>query len=84
MHFAEFGIVMMLFVIGLELEPASLWRLRKSIVGLGGLQVVLTTIAFTLIGLLFNFSWQISLVVAMALALSSTALVLSLLQEKNF
>jgi monovalent cation:proton antiporter-2 (CPA2) family protein len=83
MHIAEFGIIMMLFVIGLELEPSSLWRLRKSIIGLGGLQVVLTTIAFTAIGLALNFSWQTSLAIAMALALSSTALVLNLLQERK-
>ena len=83
MHIAEFGIIMMLFVIGLELEPSSLWRLRKSIIGLGGLQVVLTTIAFSVIGLALNFSWQTSLAVAMALALSSTALVLNLLQERK-
>ncbi|NBV06759.1 MAG: potassium transporter [Proteobacteria bacterium] len=82
-HLAEFGIIMMLFVIGLELEPASLWRLRKSIVGLGGLQVILTTIVFTIIGLLLHLNLQTSLAIAMALALSSTALVLNLLQEKN-
>ncbi|TIE13273.1 potassium transporter, partial [Legionella pneumophila] len=47
MHFAEFGVVMMLFLIGLELEPIMLWKLRKLIVGLGGLQVLLTTIALS-------------------------------------
>lgn len=49
MHFAEFGIIMMLFVIGLEMEPAALWRLRKSVIGLGGLQIILTSAAFTAI-----------------------------------
>src|SRR6478609_9300118 len=44
MHFAEFGVVMMLFLIGLELEPELLWKLRKSIIGLGGLQVLLSTL----------------------------------------
>jgi len=83
MHFAEFGVVMMLFLIGLELEPALLWRLRKSILGLGGLQVVLTTSAFTLIGLALGYSWQMSLAVGMALSLSSTALVLQMLQETH-
>jgi monovalent cation:proton antiporter-2 (CPA2) family protein len=83
MHFAEFGVVMMLFIIGLELEPAVLWRLRKSIIGLGGLQVTLTTLAFTAIGIAFGYDWQPSLAVAMALSLSSTALVLQILQEKN-
>jgi glutathione-regulated potassium-efflux system ancillary protein KefC len=83
MHLAEFGIIMMLFVIGLELEPATLWRLRKSIVGIGGLQVVLTTAVFTAIGIALKLNWQVSLAIAMALSLSSTALVLNLLQEKN-
>lgn len=83
MHFAEFGVVMMLFIIGLELEPAALWRLRKSILGLGGLQMILTSAAFTGIGLALGFDWQISLVAGLALALSSTALVLQMLQERN-
>ncbi|WP_131782611.1 monovalent cation:proton antiporter-2 (CPA2) family protein [Legionella gresilensis] len=83
MHFAEFGIVMMLFLIGLELEPEMLWRLRKAIIGLGSLQVTLTTTLFTLIGILLQYKWQESLAVSMALALSSTALVLQMLEEKN-
>ncbi|MCE3254673.1 MAG: potassium transporter [Rickettsiaceae bacterium] len=83
MHFAEFGIIMMLFIIGLELEPSTLWRLRKSIIGIGGFQIILTTSAFTLIGLKLGLDWQASLVIALALSLSSTALVLNLLQEKN-
>lgn len=83
MHFAEFGVIMMLFVIGLELEPDTLWRLRKAIVGLGSLQVILTTIAFTILGILWGHTWQVSLTISMALALSSTALVLQMLEEKN-
>ena len=83
MHFAEFGVVMMLFMIGLELEPAMLWRMRQSIVGIGGLQVVLTSLGFTAIGLLLGYHWQVSLAVGMALSLSSTALVLQMLQERN-
>ncbi len=83
LHIAEFGVVMMLFIIGLELEPATLWKLRKAIVGLGGLQVVLTCAAFTALGLALGFTWQVSLAVGMALALSSTALVLQMLQEKG-
>ena len=54
MHFAEFGVVMMLFIIGLELEPELLWRMRKPIVGLGGLQVLVTSVIFTSIGLAFG------------------------------
>ena len=83
MHFAEFGVVMMLFVIGLELEPAQLWRLKKTIVGMGGLQVALTTSAFTDVGIMLGYDWRVSLAASMALALSSTALVLQLMEEKN-
>lgn len=83
LHFAEFGVVMMLFVIGLELEPAALWRLRRSIFAMGGLQVAATSLAFTGLGVALGFSWQVSLAAAMALALSSTALVLQMLQERN-
>lgn len=83
MHLAEFGVVMMLFVIGLELEPDALWKMRKKIVGLGGLQVTLTTAAFTGLGITLGYDWRISLTAGMALALSSTALVLQILQEKN-
>jgi monovalent cation:proton antiporter-2 (CPA2) family protein len=83
MHFAEFGVIMMLFVIGLELEPAILWRLKTAIIGLGGLQVTLTTAAFTLLGVWFGFDWRISLASGMALSLSSTALVLQMLHERN-
>ena len=75
MHFAEFGVVVMLFIIGLELEPPTLWQLRKAIVGLGGLQVMVTITAFTLIGISFGYGWRVSLAAGMALSLSSTALV---------
>ncbi|HEY8894161.1 MAG TPA: cation:proton antiporter, partial [Niastella sp.] len=83
MHFAEFGVVMMLFLIGLELEPELLWKLRKSILGLGGLQVVLTTIVIAGVAMLFNFVWQQALALGMILALSSTAIVLQTLSEKG-
>ncbi|OCH97766.1 potassium transporter [Legionella jamestowniensis] len=83
MHFAEFGVIMMLFLIGLELEPARLWQLRKSIIGLGGLQVTLTTILLMGLGLLAGYNWRVSLAISMALSLSSTALVLQILQEKK-
>ncbi len=83
MHLAELGIIMMLFIIGLELEPAILWRLRKSIIGIGGLQLVITAIIFTVIGISLGLEWRVSLAIALALSLSSTALVLSLLQERN-
>ncbi|MDX2083055.1 MAG: monovalent cation:proton antiporter-2 (CPA2) family protein [Rickettsiales bacterium] len=83
MHLAELGIIMMLFIIGLELEPANLWQLRKAIIGIGGLQVTITTICFAFIGIIFGLKYQSSLAIALALSLSSTALVLNLLQEKN-
>lgn len=83
MHFAEFGVIMMLFLIGLELDPSALWRLRKFIIGLGGLQVVVTTALFTAIGVGFGFAFPVSLTVGMSLSLSSTALVLQMLEEKG-
>lgn len=83
MHFAEFGVVMMLFVIGLELEPSLLWRLRAPILGLGGLQVGITTALVTGIALALGFVWQQALAVGMIVALSSTAIVLQTLAEKG-
>ena len=83
MHSAEFGVVMMLFLIGLELEPALLWKLRKAILGLGGLQVLITSIIISGIAYFLNLPWQSSLAIGMALALSSTALVLQTLAEKG-
>ncbi|HVY12983.1 MAG TPA: monovalent cation:proton antiporter-2 (CPA2) family protein, partial [Alphaproteobacteria bacterium] len=83
LNFAEFGVVMMLFVIGLELEPDMLWRLRRSIIGLGGLQVALTSVLMAGVGMVLGFSWQTSLACGMALSLSSTALVLQMLEEKD-
>jgi len=83
MSFAEYGVVMMMFLIGMELEPAILWRLRRSIVGLGGLQVTVTSLALMTVGILLGHGWQASLAVGMALAMSSTALVLQMLGERN-
>jgi CPA2 family monovalent cation:H+ antiporter-2 len=83
MHFAEFGVVMMLFLIGLELEPAKLWQMRAMITRIGLSQVLLTTVAFFGIMVGFGFSWQVSLAVSMSLSLSSTAIVLQSLKEKN-
>lgn len=82
-HFGEFGIIMMLFLIGLELEPQVLWRLRKTLLGLGGLQVAVTSAAFTGIGIGLGFPWQASLAAGLALSLSSTALVLQMFEEKG-
>ncbi len=83
MHFAEFGVVMMLFLIGLELQPSLLWRMRFPILGLGGGQVALTTGAIFGAGLALGLDWQVALATGLALALSSTAIVLQSLQEKG-
>ncbi len=83
MHFAEFGVVMMLFLVGLELEPTLLLRLRRQILGLGGLQVLLTTLAFTGGALAVGLGWRVALALGMTLSLSSTALVLQSLAEKG-
>jgi monovalent cation:proton antiporter-2 (CPA2) family protein len=83
MHFAEFGVVMMLFLVGLELKPALLWSLRRPILGLGGLQVAVTVIAAALGAALLGASWKTSIAVGMTLAMSSTAIVLQSLQEKS-
>jgi monovalent cation:proton antiporter-2 (CPA2) family protein len=85
MHFAEFGVVMMLFLVGLELQPARLWKLRHSILGLGGLQVVLTAaVIFAACYWLFTMQWQTALAIGLMLALSSTAIVLQSLEEKGW
>ncbi len=83
MHFAEFGVVMMLFLIGLELQPSLLWRLRGPILGMGGLQVGLTATLITAVAFLLGFPFQTSLAIGMILSLSSTAIVLQTLREKD-
>jgi monovalent cation:proton antiporter-2 (CPA2) family protein len=83
MHFAEFGVVMMLFLIGLELQPALLWRMRGPILGTGGLQVGITSLALGGLGIAFGLPWQTAAAVGMALSLSSTAIVLQTLSEKG-
>src|SRR6218665_617051 len=83
MHFAEFGVVMLLFVIGLELDPSRLWRMRRSIAGLGGLQVGVTTIVLAALSMLLQPDWKQALALGMILSLSSTAIVLQSLTEKG-
>ncbi|MGB5741765.1 MAG: glutathione-regulated potassium-efflux system protein KefC [Sedimenticolaceae bacterium] len=83
LHFAEFGVVLLLFAIGLELDPKRLWALRRPILGLGGGQVVLTTVVLAGVGILLGLAPTIALVAAMGLSLSSTAMALQLLDEKN-
>lgn len=83
MHVAEFGVVLMLFVIGLELQPALLWQLRGPIVGLGGLQVSLTSVLVAALAVAAGLQWREALAVGMTLSLSSTAIVLQTLNEKG-
>ncbi|WP_068114605.1 cation:proton antiporter domain-containing protein [Tropicimonas marinistellae] len=82
-HYAEFGVVMMLFLIGLELEPRILWEMRDKLVGMGGLQIGLTTAAVTALSMLMGETFNMSLAIGLILALSSTAIVLQTLSEKG-
>ncbi|MEM8635553.1 MAG: cation:proton antiporter [Pseudomonadota bacterium] len=82
-HFAEFGVVMMLFLIGLELEPNLLWKLRNKLVVLGGGQVVLTAALVTAIASLLGQPFSIAIAIGLILALSSTAIVLQTLNERG-
>ncbi|KIC44150.1 potassium transporter [Ruegeria sp. ANG-S4] len=82
-HVAEFGVVMMLFLIGLELEPRALWDMRDKLLGLGGLQVGLSTLAIAGVALYAGHPWSVSLAVGLTLSLSSTAIVLQTLSEKG-
>ncbi len=83
MHFAEFGVVMMLFLVGLELQPSLLWKLRGPILGLGGLQVGVTAVVIGGLGMAAGLPWNQSLATGLILTLSSTAIVLQTLNEKG-
>ncbi len=82
-HFAEFGVVMMLFLVGLELEPKLLWSMRAKLMGLGGGQVGLTTVAVMAVAMAFGIAWSVALAIGLVMALSSTAIVLQTLGEKG-
>lgn len=82
-HAAEFGVVMMLFLIGLELRPRELWRLRGPLVALGGAQVAGTAALTGLVALAFGLPWQASVAVGAAMAMSSTALALPALKDRG-
>ncbi len=84
MHFAEYGVVLMLFLVGLELEPSVLWRMRIPIIGLGGLQVSVTALVVGGVCMLFGFAWQTALLIGLVLSMSSTAIVLQTLEEKGW
>lgn len=83
LHFSEFGVVLLLFLIGLELNPKKLWQMRVPILGLGGAQVLVTTLVLSAIASLFGLTWQTSLAIGMALALSSTAIALRVIEEQG-
>ena len=83
LHFAEFGVVLLLFLIGLELNPKKLWQMRGPILGLGGAQVVVSTLVIASIVYLLGVNWQGSLVIGMGLALSSTAIALRVIEEQG-
>jgi len=84
LHFAEFGVVLLLFLIGLELRPKRLWAMRQAVFGLGSAQVVLTAIALGFVGMLFfDTQWQPALFAGAALALSSTAFALQVMEENG-
>jgi glutathione-regulated potassium-efflux system protein KefB len=83
LKFAEFGVVLLLFLIGLELRPRRLWAMRAAIFGLGGAQVAITGLLFAFIGVAFGLLWQAALFAGLALSLSSTAFALQILEEKG-
>jgi monovalent cation:proton antiporter-2 (CPA2) family protein len=83
MHFAEFGVVMMLFLVGLELQPSRLWEMRVQLFGLGGLQVFGTAAVVALIGAAAGLGFRLPFATGLILAMSSTAIVLSTLQERG-
>ena len=83
MHFAEIGVVILLFMIGLEIQPFKLWSMRKHLLGLGGLQVAITTLVFMLIGKWMGLSNVSAAVIGFSLSLSSTAFAMQTLMERN-
>jgi Kef-type K+ transport system membrane component KefB len=80
---ADLGVVLLLFVIGLELQPSRLWALRRTVFGLGGIQVTATALLFGGIALALQVPWQGALVIGVAMAMSSTAFILQLLAERK-
>ena len=82
-HFAEFGVVLMLFLIGLELQPSRLWSMRRPIFGVGSAQMLLCTAALAGAAIVFGQDWHVAVVAALGLALSSTAIALQSIAERN-
>ncbi|MBK5931144.1 cation:proton antiporter [Halochromatium salexigens] len=82
-HFTELGVVLLLFIIGLELHPSRLWEMRRTLFGLGSLQILFSGLALAVYFRLFVETWPIALLIGFSLALSSTALVMQMLYEKG-
>lgn len=82
-HIAEYGVVMMMFLIGLELHPRELWRMRHKLVGLGATQLVATTLIIMCISILLGMSWQVSLIIGLALSMSSTAIAMQSIAQRG-
>jgi glutathione-regulated potassium-efflux system protein KefB len=82
-HFAELGVVLLMFVIGLEMHPGRLWELRRTLFGLGSLQILITGACLAVYFRLFEANWPTALLLGLSLALSSTALVMQMLQERG-
>ncbi|OOF36914.1 monovalent cation:proton antiporter-2 (CPA2) family protein [Rodentibacter heidelbergensis] len=82
-HLAEFGVVMFLFVIGLEMKPSHLWGLRRQIFGLGSMQVIISAILMTIVGTQFGVSWEVAFVSSSGFVLTSTAIVMQVLGERK-
>ncbi|WP_331774432.1 cation:proton antiporter domain-containing protein [Sulfurospirillum sp. 1612] len=82
-HITEFGVVLLLFVIGLEMQPKKLWRMRKEVFGLGSGQILLSGSLIYLYSLFYASSWQAALIIGLTFALSSTAFVMQILQDKG-
>ncbi len=83
LHFSEFGVVLMLFMVGLELEPRRLWSMRRPIFGWGSVQVVACALALALVAVACGVGWKLALVAGLGLALSSTAIALQVMDERN-
>lgn len=83
LHFAEIGVVLLLFVIGLELQPTRLWVLRKSVFGLGAIQVGGTALVIALVARAAGLEWMTAIIIGLGLSLSSTAFALQILAEKK-
>ena len=82
-HITEFGVVLLLFVIGLEMQPKKLWNMRKEVFGLGSAQIIFSGFLIFLYCMSYTQSWQVALLIGLTFALSSTAFVMQILQEKG-